>query len=329
MQRLLARGEKRQIKAATALLRLAAKQRNLPFEYSSGGRLRIGDGCRQREFLSSISSATKVGAAHLALDKHETYRRLSELGLPVAPQIRVRSLADALEAVGALGFPAVLKPLKGSKGRGVTADIRSAMEVGPAFERASAVSRNVLVERFVEGSEYRLLVVGGRMIAAGNRRVPKVTGDGRTTVRELIEEQNRDPRRNGFPIVPLRIDDEMERMLEGAGYSLDSILEDCRTIPLRSTSNVSTGGVPIDVTDRVHPDNRDMAERAVAAIGLDIAGVDFITTDIARSYRNVGGSIIEINSRPGLGMHAFPYEGEQRQVANEILEMAFPGTILG
>jgi cyanophycin synthetase len=249
---------------------------------------------------------------------------LTELRLPVARQIKVGTLEAAYIAAEKIGFPLVIKPVKGKKGKGITAGLTSAEGIKDAFERAHKSGSDVLVERFIAGDDFRLLVIGGRFVAAVNRQPPCITGDGKSTVATLLDRLNEQPYRDGFRGFPVEQDAEFYRLLEQAGLTMSDVPDAGQTVILRSAANVSTGGTPIDVTEQVHADNREIAERAATGVGLDIAGIDFLTTDISRSYREVGGAIVEVNARPGLDIHVWPMVGESRDVAGELLKRSFP-----
>ncbi len=324
MPALIAQANRRRLSPTTAVLKLAAKKRGLPCEVVGRQHLRLGQGRWQQQIYSSMTGATSVAAQKVCADKYLTNRRLAELRLPVPQQIKVGSAAGARAAAARLGLPVVIKPLNGNKGGGVTAGLENLAGVEAAFGRAHRERADVVVERFIPGGDHRLLVVGGKFTAALTRRPPSVTGDGERSVDALIDELNADPRRDGFLRFAVAKDEELARLLRHAQLSLASVLDKGRTLFLRSAANVSTGGVAIDLTDRVHPDNRRMAERAAAGVGLDVAGIDFMTTDISRSYREVGGAIIEINARPGLCMHTWPEVGTGRNVAGAVLNLSYP-----
>jgi cyanophycin synthetase len=314
----------RRLSPTSAVLRHAAKLRGLAVEKITGQHLLIGHGVQQHRLYASMTGFTSISATKLAGDKRQTNRRLKQLRLPVPEQVRVESAARMLEAVRELGGKAVIKPQKGSRGGGVTAGVEESHDLEVPFKRAAEAGSGVLAERFMPGVEHRLLVIGGQFRAALIRVPPTITGDGERTVQELIDELNTDPYRDGFRLFQIRIDDAMQDLMNSRGYLLNTIPQKGDVIPLRTTSNVSTGGVPIDVTDDVHPDNKRMAENAANGIGLDVAGVDFVTTDIKRSYRDVGGGILEVNARPGLCMHTWPREGTRRNVAGAIVELVVP-----
>ncbi len=217
-----------------------------------------------------------------------------------------------MRAANRLGFPVVTKPYNGNHGRGISIRLMSDEEVAKGFVTAREHSRSVIVETFLEGDDHRLLVVNGELIAATRRTPGHVVGDGKHTVAQLVEIVNQDPRRgvgHEKVLTRLEIDAQAQMMLARADLTAESVPEPGRVVYLRSTANLSTGGTATDVTDVIHPDNRDMAVRAVKAIGLDVGGVDFLSKDITLSYREIGGGICEINAAPGFRMHVAPSEG--------------------
>jgi len=263
----------------------------------------------------------------LASDKEETNQILRDLGLPVPAQYLVQRARDAVRAAQRIGGPVVTKPLAGNHGRGVSIRLSSPEEVEAGFDKAAEYGRNVVVESYLEGFDHRLLVIDGELIAAAKRIPGHVIGDGQHTVAELVDIVNQDPRRgigHEKVLTRIEIDPQAERLLARLGYDVNTVPADGEVVYLRATANLSTGGTAIDVTDEIHPDNRDMAIRAIQAIGLDIGGVDFLTSDITRSYREVGGGICEINAGPGFRMHVAPSEGQPRDVAGPVIDMLFP-----
>jgi cyanophycin synthetase len=307
-----------------AVLALAARRRGIPCEAFGGPFLRLGHGVSQRLIYASVTERTSLAASQLARNKHRTNRRLAELRLPVTRQVAVSTPAQAVEAAASIGYPVVVKPVKEKQAVGVTIGVANEDDVRKAFAGARHAERRVIVESFVPGHAYRLLVIGGKFIAALQTIPATVTGDGERTIGQLVDELNADPLRDGYHLYPVPVDNELRRDLHLAGYSLDHVLERGATIPLRLAANVAVGGLHSDVTDIVHPDNQLLAIRAAEGIGLDIAGVDFVTPDISRSYKEAGGSIIEVNARPGLCMHTCPRHGKTRHAAGAVLELLFP-----
>jgi cyanophycin synthetase len=324
LQRLLDLARRRRLSPTTAVLKLAATTRDIPCEVIGRQHLRLGEGKSQFQFYSSMASSTSITAQKICADKKLTNKRLAELRLPVPKQLKVGSIDSALKAADKIGFPIVIKPLKGQKGVGVTAGITSVDQVEGAFNRAHKEGNDVVVESFITGSDYRLLVINGKFVAALTRKPPVITGDGKSTVEQLIAELNAHPLRDGFRLFKVEHDLELQRILKLERLSLKDVPAAGRIIALRSAANVSTGGIPIDVTDQVHPDNKNMAVRAANGVGLNIAGIDFLTQDISRSYKDTGGAIIEMNARPGLCMHTWPLYGQSRNVAGEVIKLAFP-----
>ena len=322
--------QRKELGPSTASLVKAAEARDIPWlrlnEYSL---IQLGHGRYQKRIQATITSETRHIAVEIASDKEETHTLLDALGLPVPQQALVYSAEEAVRAAERIGYPVVVKPLDANHGRGVSIDLGSAEEVEQAFGAAKehGKSRSVLVERFVRGFDHRMLVVGGRLVAVAKRVPGHVVGDGERTVEALVERVNRDPRRGiGHEKVLTRIqfDAQAERLMALKGYTRETVLPDGEILYLRSTANLSTGGTAIDLTDAVHPDNRDMAERAIRAVGLDVGGVDFLTEDITRSYKDAGGAIVEVNAAPGFRMHVAPSEGTPRDVAGPVMDMLFP-----
>ena len=329
LKRLLDLSRRRRLSPTTAVLKLAANTRDIPCAVVGKQHLRLGEGKSQFQFYSSMASTTSITAQKICADKKLTNKRLTELRLPVPKQVKVGSVESALKAADKIGFPIVIKPLKGQKGGGVTAGITSVVQVESAFERAHKEGNDVVVESFITGSDFRLLVINGVFVAALTRKPPVITGDGKSTVEQLIAALNAHPLRDGFRLFKVEHDLELQRMLKLEKLSMKDIPVAGRNISLRSAANVSTGGIPIDVTEQVHPDNINMAVRAAKGVGLNIAGIDFLTQDISRSYKDIGGAIIEMNARPGLCMHTWPLYGQPRNVAGEVIKLAFPANADG
>ena len=323
LDELLGRASRRRLSGSTSILKAAAWRRGLATGQGNGQHLHVGEGARQQYLFSSLTGSTSFGATKLALDKRSCNRRLAEVFLPVPLQIGVADPEAALSAARQVGYPLVIKPSKGNQGRGVTVGVAGPEDVAPAFAHALSAESGVVVEELVPGEDYRLLVVNGRMVAAATCLPPAVTGDGARTVQDLVVALNAEPDRDDFRLSPVQLDDTLTAHLARQRLTLDDVPEEGRSVQLLPSGHVATGGIPIDVTDRVHPDNRAAAEAAAAAVGLDVAGVDFVTPDLARSFREVGGAILEVNSRPGLSMHVWPRAGTSRDVAGPILDMLF------
>jgi cyanophycin synthetase len=320
--------QRRALGPSTQSLVDAAEERDIPWlRLNKYSLVQFGHGKWQRRIQATITSETRHIGVEIASDKEETNQLLGDLGLPVAKQRLVYSEDEAGRASERVGFPVVIKPLNANHGRGVTIGITNKSEARTAFGVAREHSRTVLVESFIEGLDHRLLVVNGKLVAASKRVPGHVAGDGEKTVAELMDIVNSDPRRgvgHEKVLTRLELDRAAEEHLNKAGYTAESVLPKGEILYLRSTANLSTGGTAVDVTDVIHPVNRDMAERAAKAVGLDVCGVDFLTYDITKSYRTHGGAICEVNAAPGFRMHVAPSEGSPRDVAGPVMDMLFP-----
>ncbi len=320
--------QRRALGPSTAALVRAAESRGIPWlRLNDQSLVQLGHGRYQQRIQATVTGRTPHIAVELASDKEETNRILASLGLPVPRQELVQSAEYAVRAAQRIGFPVVTKPYNGNHGRGISIRLTNDKEVAAGFAAAREHARSVIVETFLEGDDHRLLVVNGELIAATRRTPGHVVGDGIHTVAGLIEIVNQDPRRGvGHEKVLTRIelDAQAGLMLDRAGLTAGSVPQAGQVVFLRSTANLSTGGTATDVTDVIHPDNRDMAVRAVRAIGLDVGGVDFLSTNIAESYRSIGGGICEVNAAPGFRMHVAPSEGTSRDAAGPVIDMLFP-----
>ena len=320
--------QRRALGPSTASLVRAADERRIPWiRLNDQSLIQFGHGRYQQRIQATVTSRTSHIAVELASDKEETNRLLAKLGLPVPRQRLVQSADDAVRAAERIGYPVVVKPFNANHGRGISIHLSTAEQVATGFAVAREHSRSVIVESFITGEDHRMLVINGELVAV-SRRVPgHVVGDGAHTIEQLVEEVNSDPRRGiGHEKVLTRLvfDHQAETMLARKGYTKDTVPPAGERVFLRSTGNLSTGGTATDVTDLVHPDNVEMATRAVKAIGLDVGGVDFLTTDITESYKEIGGAICEINAAPGFRMHMAPSEGRPRDVAGPVMDMLFP-----
>ncbi|MCE3004630.1 MAG: cyanophycin synthetase [Xanthomonadaceae bacterium] len=320
--------QRRALGPSTAALVKAAEARGIPwFRLNDQSLVQLGQGKYQQRIQATVTGRTSHIAVELASDKEETNKILAALGLPVPRQELVQSEAGAVRAARRIGFPVVTKPYNGNHGRGISIRLTTDEEVVEGFKKAQEISRSVIVETFLEGDDHRLLVVNGELVAATRRTPGHVVGDGRHTIAQLVDLVNLDPRRgigHEKVLTRLQLDAQAEMMMARAGYTADSIPPEGQVVYLRSTANLSTGGTATDVTDIIHPDNREMAVTAIRAIGLDVGGVDFLSTNIAASYRKIGGGICEVNAAPGFRMHVAPSEGTPRDVAGPVIDMLFP-----
>jgi cyanophycin synthetase len=305
-----------------------ARRRDIPYiRLDPQSLVQLGYGKHQQRIRASITGKTSHVAVEMASDKELTVKMLSGAGLPVPKNVLVRSADEAARAAKRMGFPVVTKPLDVSHGRGVSLNLTDEAQVRWGFEQAREHSRNVLVEQFLQGNDFRFLVINYKLIACAQRVPAHVVGDGEHTIGQLIEITNEDPRRGiGHEKVMTRItvDAQAERLLETAGYTLETVLPPGYVYYLRATANMSTGGTSIDRTDEVHPDNALIAERAARVLGLDLAGIDVLSPDISRPLPETGGGIVEVNAAPGFRMHLQPSEGKPRKVARPVIDMLFP-----
>jgi cyanophycin synthetase len=307
-----------------------AASRDIPYlRLDKHSLVQLGQGVHQKRIRAAITSQTSWLAVDIASDKRLTSQLLANAGLPVPRGDEVHSEEEAVQMADRLGYPVAVKPADGNHGRGVSLGIESPAAVRKAFALARAEARNggVIVETFVTGKDYRVLVIGGTMAALAERVPAQVVGDGSHTVEELVTETNRDPRRGiGHENVLTRIelDESALELLAEQGYQLDGVPPEGEVVKLRLTANLSTGGTSIDRTTEAHPENVEIAEAAARVVGLDVAGVDFVAPDITLPVRETGGAIVEVNAGPGFRMHTHPTEGDLQYVAKPLVDLLFP-----
>lgn len=308
-----------------------AEARKIPWmPLSARAMVQLGYGSNSKRIQATLTDRSSILGVELACDKEGTKTMLQDAGIPVPRGTTIRyfdELEDAIASVG--GYPIVLKPLDGNHGRGITINIHSWEEAQEAYDLASAASKtkSVIVERYYEGSDHRILVVNGKVIAVAERVPAHVVGDGKSTIARLIEITNSDPNRgegHDNVLTKIVLDKTANDVLARQGYSLDTILRKGERAYLRATANLSTGGIAIDRTDEIHPENIWLAERVVKIIGLDIAGLDVVTPDIRKPLNEVNGVIVEVNAAPGFRMHVCPSQGLPRNVGAAVLDMLFP-----
>lgn len=305
-----------------------AVHRDIPYiRLNDQSLVQLGYGVHQKRIQATTTANTNMIAVDIAGNKHATKTLLGDMGVPVPKGYRIREIDDLEETCERVGFPLVIKPLDGNHGKGATVGIKSIEDAQIAWEKAKEYSRWVIVEQQLQGSDFRALVVNNRLIAVAERVPAHVTGDGKQTVQQLIDETNSDPRR-GYGhenvLTQIDIDNHTMRCIRKAGYELDSVLKKGERLYLKTTANISTGGTAIDLTDEVHPENVFLFERIARIIGLDVAGVDVIAPNVSEPLRENGGGIIEVNAAPGFRMHLSPSEGIGRNVAEHVIDMLFP-----
>ena len=287
----------------------------------------LGYGANQKRIQATVTSDTSSIGVELACDKEDTKFLLEKAEVEVPRGDIISRESNLEEACDYVGYPLVIKPIDGNHGRGITVDINTYEEAVEAFHIAKEVSRRVIVEKFITGEDYRLLVINHVLVAAAKRTPAHVIGDGKSTVKELIDKVNEDPRR-GYGhenvLTMITINELTKTIIKDAGYTVDSVIPKGERLILKDTANLSTGGTAEDITDIVHPSNVSMAERISKIIDLDICGIDIMTSDITQPLSDTGGAILEVNAGPGFRMHLAPTIGLPRNVASPVVDKLFP-----
>ncbi|MGF1540663.1 MAG: cyanophycin synthetase [Pleurocapsa sp.] len=316
---------------STETITKEAEVRKIPWMWlSARAMLQLGYGANQKRIQATLTQNSGILAVELACDKEGTKTILGDAGIPVPSGTVIQYLDELEQAINDVGgYPIVIKPLDGNHGRGITIEIDNWEEAEVAYDLASQASktRSVIVERYYRGSDHRVLVINGKVVAVAERIPAHVLGDGNSTIQELIEITNRDPNRgDGHDniLTKITIDQTAETVLAKQGYGLDAILPQSKIAYLRATANLSTGGIAVDRTDEIHPENVWLAQRVAKIIGLDIAGIDIVTPDISKPLREVDGVVVEVNAAPGFRMHAAPSRGLPRNIGASVLDMLFP-----
>ncbi|WP_191858190.1 cyanophycin synthetase [Hanstruepera ponticola] len=289
----------------------------------------LGYGANQKRIQATVTSETSSIGVELACDKEDTKYLLEQAEVEVPRGDIIRRERSLEEACDYVGFPLVIKPIDGNHGRGITVNIQNYDEALEAFHQAKESSRSgaIIVEKFITGEDYRVLVINNKMVAAAKRTPAHVIGNGKSTVQELIDEVNKDPRR-GYGhenvLTQITVNELTKTIIKDAGYTLESVIAEGERLILKDTANLSTGGTAEDVTDIVHPANVSMAERISKIIDLDICGIDIMTTDISKPLSETGGAVLEVNAGPGFRMHLAPTSGLPRNVAAPVIDKLFP-----
>ncbi len=287
----------------------------------------LGYGVNQKRIQATVTSQTGSIAVEIACDKEDTKNLLEASNIPVPRGRIVYDEEDLDRALDSIGYPVVIKPISGNHGRGATINVRSREEAVEALAVAKRVSRAVIVEKFISGLDHRVLIINYKFVAAAKRTPAMVTGDGKSTVQQLIDKVNSDPRR-GYGhekvLTAIKVDEATLNILEEKQLTLDSVLPSGHELHLKATANLSTGGTSTDVTDLVHPHNVFLCERIARIIGLDICGIDIMTNDISIPLEETGGAVLEVNAAPGFRMHIAPTEGLPRNVAEPVIDMLYP-----
>lgn len=305
-----------------------AVARDIPFiRLNDESLVQLGYGKNQVRFRATMTDKTSSIAVDLASNKEETKRLLSDAAIPVAKGLCIVSEDEVKEAIEYIGFPLVFKPLDGNHGKGASINVKTEEEALAAFEHAKKYSRRIIVEKFITGYDFRVLVINNKFIAAALREPAHVIGDGVSTIEQLIEVENKDPRR-GYGhenvLTEISIDRETREQLAKKNLTLETVLPKGEKCYLKGTANLSTGGTSTDVTDIVHPHNIFICERISRIIGLDICGIDIMAQNLSEPLEQSGGVILEVNAAPGFRMHLAPANGLPRNVAAPVIDMLYP-----
>lgn len=311
----------------------AARERNIPSYNLTEGTsyTQLGHGVKQRRFQATVTDGSGIIGHSIADDKDWTKQVLADAGIAVPRGQTCYSFEEAQEAAAWIGWPVVTKPLSGNHGRGVSTDIASDEDLRAGYDAALARARDdntgVIVESYIKGEDHRLLVIGGKLVAAARRRPAHVEGDGKHTIQQLIDEANKDPRRGvGHEnlLTQIHVDEQTRRMLDQAGLTLDTVLPEGELAFLKATANISTGGTATDLTDEVHPEMRFTMERVARIVGLDIIGIDLLCETLSLPLEEQSAGIVEVNAGPGFRMHMAPTHGTPRPVGQHVVDMLFP-----
>ena len=305
-----------------------AEKRGIPFiRLNSESYVQLGHGIKQRRIQATIMDDTSAIGVEIADDKKRTKELLSHNGIPVPEGEKVASLREAYKVAEDIGFPVVVKPLVGHHGKGISTNVRDRRELKLAYPGANRIHDYVLIEKHLEGFDHRVLVINGELVAVARRTPTPIRGDGKSTIRQIIDRINKDPER-GYGhekvLTKIQIDSMTKRLLRQNNLTLKTILPKGKKLYLKSTANLSMGGIAVDVTNEVHPVIKSMCERISKIIGLDVIGIDMIAPNLQEPLSKTGGGVVEVNAAPGFRMHLKPYKGKSINVAEPIIDMLFP-----
>jgi cyanophycin synthetase len=305
-----------------------AVARDIPYiRLNDESLVQLGYGKNQVRFRATMTDKTSSIAVDIASNKDETKRILKEAAIPVAKGDCISTEDGVLQVIKEIGFPLVFKPLDGNHGKGASINVKTEAEALDAFHHAKKYSRRIIVERFITGFDFRVLVINNRFVAAALREPANVIGNGSSTIQELIDKENQDPRR-GYGhenvLTEISIDKETMDQLSKFNYTLETVLPMGTKCYLKGTANLSTGGTSTDVTDIVHPHNIFICERISRVIGLDICGIDIMASNLSEPLDVSGGVVLEVNAAPGFRMHLAPANGLPRNVAAPVIDMLYP-----
>lgn len=305
-----------------------AVSRRIPWiRLGKNSLVQLGYGINQQRFQATITGNTSSIAVDIACNKELTKKMLEDAAIPVPSGSLVVDEEGLESAIKKFGYPLVIKPLDGNHGKGASINVNDYETARIGLEHAQKYSRKVIVERYITGFDFRVLVINHKMVAAARRVPAHVVGDGELNIQALIDKENMDPRR-GYGhenvLTEIDVDKDTNELLEKLNYSLETIPHKGEIVYLKSTANLSTGGTSIDVTDMIHPENVQMAERVSRIIGLDVCGIDIMAENLTQPLKESGGAILEVNAAPGFRMHLAPSEGLPRNVAAPVVDMLYP-----
>ena len=305
-----------------------AVSRDIPWiRLGTNSLVQLGYGINQMRFQATITCKTSSIAVDIACNKEQTKKMLDAASIPVANGGICVDEEDLDEVIKKIGYPIVIKPLDGNHGKGASINIKTREDAVDGLAYAKKYSHRVIVEKFITGYDFRVLIIDNKLVAAAKREPAHVKGDGQHTIQQLIDEINKDPRR-GYGheniLTQIDVDRDTNDLLEKLNYTLETVLKKGEVVYLKSTANLSTGGTSIDVTDMMHPENIFLCERISRVIGLDICGVDIMAENLTQPLKENGGCILEVNAAPGFRMHLAPSEGLPRNVAAPVIDMLYP-----
>ncbi len=320
--------ERERLGPSTGSIVEEAVSRNIPWiRLGKNSLVQLGYGVNQQRFQATITGNTSSIAVDIACNKEATKKMLDDAAIPVPLGGLVRDVEELERVIHRIGYPIVLKPLDGNHGRGQSINVNDWETAKTGLEHAQKVSSRVIVERYITGYDFRILVINNKLVAAARRVPAHVVGDGELNLQQLIDKENTNPKR-GYGhenvLTEILVDKDTEELLAKLNYSLESIPLKGEVVYLKSTANLSTGGTSIDVTDMVHPDNVTMCERISKIIGLDVCGIDIMAENLTQPLKETGGAILEVNAAPGFRMHLAPSEGLPRNVAAPVVDMLYP-----
>lgn len=320
--------ERERLGPSTGSIVEEAAARNIPWiRLGRNSLVQLGYGVNQQRFQATITGKTSSIAVDIACNKELTKKMLDEAAIPVPSGDLVTEPEELERVIRKIGYPIVLKPLDGNHGKGSSINVNDLETAKIGLQHAQKYSSRVIVEKYITGYDFRVLVINHKMVAAARRVPAHIVGDGELSIRQLIDKENLDPRR-GYGhenvLTEILVDKDTNELLEKLNYTLDTIPQKGEVVYLKSTANLSTGGTSIDVTDMIHPENVTMCERISKIVGLDVCGIDIMAENLTQPLKESGGAILEVNAAPGFRMHLAPSEGLPRNVAAPVVDMLYP-----